>query len=309
MVKKLESVLNMAKSTVYRRLEGTTLLDLREISLIQEHFQLPSDFFTGSAAPYVNFHFPSLLRQPQSVAEFLGPVQSNLQFLRRQEKPHIYYSTSEIPFFHYFHFPELAYFKFFLWAGTVWLMPAFKDRKFDRSLILEFDRQGLAGQLRDMLTVYQSIPSSEFWSVNVLDNTMNQIRFQFEARHLPEKELALELMDHLLQLIHTMERQASDGVKLGGNTSFELLHNEITHTNNTILITADEQPVGVFVTYDNPNFMLTRDPRLLVYTQEWFRKLGNGSTMITRLGTRQRSKFFKELESRWEQARARIQAH
>jgi hypothetical protein len=306
MVKQLEQVLHMAKSTVYRRLEGLTLLDLREITLIQEHFQLPSDFFTGAAAPYVNFHFPTLLRQPDSVEAYLGPIRENLRLLRNQDSPHVYYSTSEIPFFHYFHIPELAYFKFFLWAGTVWQMPAMKGKKFDRDLIVEFDRQGLAEQLRDMLAIYQSIPSSEFWSVNVLDNTMNQIRFQYEARQLPDRDLALTLMDHLLQLIRLMERQATDGFKMGTNTPYELLHNEITHTNNTILITADRQPVGVFMTYDNPNFMLCRDPRLLNYTREWFAKLENGSILITRTGTRQRSRFFKELESRWEQARNRL---
>ncbi|MCO6485760.1 MAG: hypothetical protein J5I41_08305 [Saprospiraceae bacterium] len=306
LVKVLAGLLGIGISTVYRRLDGTTLLDVRDIQLIQRHFQLPPDFFTSYPSPYVQFMFPSIRHQPESIQTFLSPIHENLKTLRGLPQPYITYSSSEIPFFHYFHFPELAYFKFFLWGGMVWKIPAYRDQVFNPAFIRQLDQQGLPAILGGMLGIYQDIPSTEYWSVNILDNTMNQIRFQYESRRLPDRELALSLMDQLWEMIRLMERQAVEGVKSGTDTGFSLYHNEITHTNNTILVTSASRPVGVFVTYDNPNFMYSQDITLVGYTQEWFRKLEEGSTVIARAGTRQRTRFFKELENRWSEARARL---
>ncbi len=306
LVKVLAQILKLSPSTVYRRLDGSTLLDLDGIHKIQQYFQLPADFFTRYHSPYITFHFQPLRAQPDSVQSFLKPIQDKLNTLIHLPQPHIFYSSSEIPFLHYFHLPELAYFKFYLWASTVWKIPALMDLDFDRKMIRTFDDQGLPHQLKEMISTYQSIPSSEFWTVNILDNTMNQIRFQYETRRIPDLDVALGLMDNLRELIRILEKQANEGYKVGTQTPFALHHNEITHTNNTILIEAHNKPLGVFVTYDNPNFMFTKDPTITNYTRRWFEKLEEGSTYITRTGARQRTRYFSDLAERWDTARARL---
>lgn len=309
LVHTLMHILQLDKSAIYKRLDGSKLLDLEEIRLITEQLRLAPDYFTGGSERMVAFDLPTMRQQPRSVTEFLTPIRENLDMLEKRPRPHITYASNDIPLFNYFHFPELAWFKFYVWGRTVWGFKGWTQKPFDPGIVIRNEKGNVAGLVKDLSLSYARIPSTEFWNFSILENTLNQIRYHQELGNFVEEDTAQRLLQTLREMTLMLERQAGDGNKEGENgASFLLLHNEIIQTNNTILIEDGEKPIRVFATFDNPNFMYSTDPGLCAYTRQWFDKLRTGSTMLTVAGSRQRAKYFRGLRARIDQMQEMIRA-
>lgn len=300
----LTQVLSLDKSAIYKRLDGSKILSLEEVILIQEYFQLPEYFFTSNASTVIPFRFGMLEKQPESVVGYLRPIYDQLMQLRTMDQVSITYASSEIPLFNYFQFPELTYFKFYIWARTIWEMPHYRNRTFDVSTVLSAEEDSFKDMVHQLRQAYSAIPSTEYWSVNILDNTINQIRFYAETDNFTDPRMCGQLMDQLDQLISGMEETARLGHKPGEKeANFHLYHNEITHTNNTILVEHAGQPIQTYCSFDNPNFLTTDYSQFCLYTRQWFDKLRKGSTYLSVAGGRQRVKYFRELRRRLQEGK------
>lgn len=296
----LEQLLGLSKSSVYQRMKGETTLTLTEVLRIIDHFDLPTDYFTSvSGRPYVSFSFAALQTQPSSITEYLEPIRENLKRLAHLDKPHILYASNEIPIFNYFLFPELAYFKLYVWGRTIWEIPDFKKHAFDPSLIVNHTQGTIQDQIHEIHQGYQRIPSTEYWSQNVVDNTVNQINLFRDSHLFADPGMADMLKGQMRDLIAHLDTQTGEGFKNKETKSeFQLYHNEISHTNNNILVMDGDTPRQVFITFDNPNFMISIHPHFLDYTTNWFQKLTRGSTLLTEVNPRFRTRFFDRLMHR-----------
>ena len=58
------------------------------------------------------------------------------------------------------------------------------------------------------------IPSTELWSLNIFDNTLNQVEYHAESGYFARIEDALELCDMLKRIAKHMESMAERGEKV-----------------------------------------------------------------------------------------------
>ncbi len=299
LVQTMMQVLSLDKSAIYKRLDGSKILNLDEVIKIQDHFQLPEYFFTSHTSTVIPFRFGMIQHQPETIVGYLTPIHDQLMQLQQLDDVSITYASSEIPLFNYFQFSELTYFKFYIWARTIWEMPHYRNRKFDVSTVLTSEESRIKEVVGQLQQAYASIPSTEYWSINILDNTINQIRFYAETDNFTNARMSKVLIEQLEQLVEKMEETARVGCKSGHeDVQFHLYHNEITHTNNTILVERDGHPIQTYCSFDNPNFLSTDYSDFCIYTRRWFDKLRKGSTYLSVAGSRQRVKYFRELRRR-----------
>ena len=155
--------------------------------------------------------------------------------------------------------------------------------------------------------------SVEMWSLNIVDNTLNQIEYHFHTNSFKERKDALGLCDKLLKLAHKLEVMAQQGSKVdthsahgNGGSNFTLYHNEIIYTNNTIMVDSPHFK-SVYTTFGNPNFLKSSDLRLFNYTQKWFNDVIAKSTQISLHGEKNRKWFFDRLYRRIETVKQRIE--
>lgn len=301
----LEQLLGLSKSSVYQRMKGDTTLTLTEVLRIIDHFNLPNDFFTSvDGRPFVSFYFPALQAQPTSITEYLAPIRENLKRLAHFEKPHILYASNEMTLFNYFLFPELAYFKLYVWGRTIWEIEAFRRDAFDPALLIQHTGGTIRDQIMEIQQGYQQVSSTEYWSLNIVDNTINQINLYRDARLFSDPSMPERLKGQLRELVIYLRKLAGKGVKDPiTKSAIHLYHNEIAHTNNNILVMDGDTPRQVFITFDNPNFMISIHPGLLEFTTKWFVKLNRGSTLLSDVNPRDRTRFFDELHRRIDQGR------
>ncbi|MBK8965298.1 MAG: hypothetical protein IPM36_01205 [Lewinellaceae bacterium] len=140
---------------------------------------------------------------------------------------------------------------------------------------------------QSVLTRYCQLESCEFWSLNMLENTLNQIDFLAYEGGFAEKGMARLLCEQIQDLLHWQQAMAEHGRKMDqqgqAGAGLLLYHNEIAHTNNTFLLQAPNFRQAFF-TFDNPNFGGSGSPLFCDYAEDWFSRLQRCSIRMSQEG-------------------------
>ena len=307
-VEKLSDLLNLGRDAVYRRLRGDTMLTPDEVSLLARSFGISLDSLIFGDTDSVFFTFNAFSREINSLEDYLAGLHQNLAQLGSLKNVQLFYASSEMPVFHYFFYPELISFKLFVWGQTVWNLDYLQHQAFRFDLIPPHVIQ--MGE--EILHMYNNLNTTELWSLNIFDNTLNQIAYHAKSGSFARSEDALLLCDCLDRLAGHLCSMAEHGRKFRLNQSpdsgrpFNLYHNEMIYTNNTLLLRAARQRV-VFSTFGDPNFLSSTDRRICDFTEDWFRKIISKSTAISNHSEASRNSFFNGLRRRVDHSRKRIE--
>jgi hypothetical protein len=311
-VDQLAEVLSISKPAAYKRINGSTALSLDDIVRIMDAYQLSFDAVAIPEERNIGFQFPFLTNKINSFLDYVGPLKESVQRLASIPNATVWYATSELPFFYYFFFPDLTYFKFYMYARTVWDIPAYKKMKINLS---DFASEHLIKKEVDAIQdAYFSIPGLEFWNENFLQNTLNQIKYFLSSGLFEKPEDAIVLCDRLTDLIKHAAAVAESGKKFKlnqkpseHNPDITMFYNEIAHTSNIALVSSSPFS-AVLSAYDNPNFIQSDDERLVKYTREWFERVKHSSQNISRDSERSRMSFFARVQRKIDLTRDEIEA-
>lgn len=308
-VEYLSQLLHLGKDAVYRRLRGEKTLTYDEVVLLAKDLNISLDNLIFKEANIIPFTFNGLNQKVVSFDDYLTALVEDIQALSYLTDVHIYYASSEIPIFFYCMYPELIKFKLFVWGRTVWNNAALINTSFNFDLI-PVPTIRIATEL---LSHYKLIDSTELWNLNIIDNTLNQIEYHLTSGAFEHPQDALILNDRLLDLIEHMRLMAGDGRKYLPNqqsdeksSEFNLFHNEMIYTNNTILVRSKEGN-GLYTSFGNPNFLKTNDARVCDFTFDWFSKIMDKSNSISSNSEKVREQFFGKLKQKVESARSKLE--
>ena len=302
----LAKALKLGVGAVYKRLKGETLLNIYELALLAEKYKLSLDGLLHPESSKVAFEFPAMRQPITQLEQYLSSLLDLLSWAQTLPNVQFYYSTAEIPIFHYLHFPELCAFKLYMWNRTTWELPEWDDKQFSTEV---FNQNRRLQHLREAITVgYNCLPSTELWPTSILNNTLNAINYCEESGAFAEPADVMLLREQIKQMVQHQKDMAKAGLKFNpgaqpdsSSGAFTLYHNEIAHTNITVLLEWDKGRMA-FATFDNPNFMHTTDPEFTAYAAGWFTKLRKRALLISKEGEKHRDRFFNQLyqELNWE---------
>lgn len=307
LARELAAVLNLGESAVYKKLKGGNQLSLEEAALLAQHFHISLDNFLLPQAAIVPMAFYPLTGQVARPMDFLRRLLAQVEQATRLPGARLYYATTEIPVFHYLHFPELTAFKLFIWGRTTWELDEQNTEIHPEDMTTDKEMNRLREQILDG---YNRLTSIEFWPLHMLDNTIGQIHYFREERIFRDRSFSSLLFGQIAELLAHQQNMAKRAAKHLPEQvpeidagEFLLYHNEIAHTNNTFLLRSQEAS-AVYSTFDNPNFLRSTDPAFVAYTQHWFDRLQKRCTLLTHGAERQRMRFFSLLEKRLSNAYA-----
>ena len=308
-VDRMVNLLHLQKDGIYRRIRGETILTPDEIEILVKAFKLSLDKYIFKQSDSVVFTFNPFSHKVKNFGDYLDGIHQDLMVLSQLPKVHISDAWAEIPFFYYIFYPELLSFKFYVWGRTIWQFDYLQNLKFDIDII----PTPVIQQAQQVLETYCAIPSTQLWSLNIIDNTLNQIEYFSNAGGFNNPQDAILLCNRLMQLTDHMELMATHGKKMALNNPLEsggaplkLYHNEMIYTNNTIFV---ESAVGryIYTTFGNPNFLKTSDDRMCNYTHEWFENIIAKSRLISSQGEGGRRFFFDRLRKRIDIVKKRVE--
>ena len=308
MIEALMVLFNVKNDAIYRRLRCETMLTPEEMALLAKTYNISLDSYIFKNTDTLFFTFNPFIRTVKSIEDYLEGIHQDVAMLNKLPKVHIYNAWSEIPFFFYMFLPKLFSFKMYVYGRTIWQLDYLQNRPFDFQVI----PLPVILKSHDILKLYCALPTTELWSLNIMDNTLNQIEYHANSGGFAHPNDALMLCQDLKLLADHMEIMALHAKKFNigakpeasQGSTFTMYHNEMIYTNNTIFVTSS---VGraIYTTYGNPNFLKTTDERLCDYTADWFSSVMSKSLIMQ--GERGRKYYFDRLRKRIDIVRIRIE--
>lgn len=303
------NLLHVSKDAIYRRLRGDSLLSPSEVALLARHFHVSLDELVHEDSDLVYFSFSALSSAANSVEDYLLGLHHNLNQLEHLPDVKVYFTSSEIPIFYYFLFEELAVFKLYIWGRSAWDFDYLKQQPFDVRLISPH----AVALSREILDLYFRLDTTELWSINIFDNTLNQIEHHFVSGAIADPDQALSLCDRLTELAGHLQNMAAQGKKFKPRSSsdhgahFALLHNDSLYTNSTIFVDSPHLR-RVFSTFGDPDYLVSSDRRICDFTHQWIQRLMGKSVLISAQAEGLRSGFFHQVRRKIEATKRRILA-
>jgi hypothetical protein len=303
--------LNISRDTMYRRIRNDSYLSLEESIKLSQVYNISLDALHKEGTPNVFFTFNAFQNEIKTYEDYLNYLVGSLKAALTIKNIRGYYASSEIPVFYYCVFPELFYFKLYVWGITIWRMKGLKEVPFGSEIIPETMIQ----KSKELISLYSQLDTTELWSIGIFDNTRNQIEYFVKSGYIKDPEIALRLLNNLTDLADTMEKMVLNsnklfsGVDQDGNPNkigdFKLFQNEMIFTNNTIIMVGDSFRT-IFSTFASPNYIVSQDARLCDYAMDWYENIKANCNNLNTSGGKVRSEFFNHLKNRVQMTKNRV---
>jgi hypothetical protein len=294
MVNALRETLNVGRDAVYRRLRGDTTLSADELILLARKYDINLDEEQEVTS---TLDFSNTLYQIDSEVEYLRDVERQIKIISKLKGVTMDYATPELPIFYVLLMPTLLAFKMYVYGLTSWDFKKWKGANFRPELI---DPETCKIAQRTLPALCK-LRGRELWSVGILDVTLRQIEHAVDVGRLVDFELIERMFSEIEQIIDHMEAMTECGKRFLPGTvptdecpDFCVYHNELTNTNNVIIIKSEEQSF-VLSTFINPDYIISTDQRIQKRMETWFENLIESSDVLIADSGKYKERYFSEL--------------
>lgn len=292
----VSEILHLSPDSAYRRIRGETLLVLDEAEALCRWFSISLDELFKLKNSSVIFHRTEIDATAYNFTSYLKGILHLLQQLDGYGKKNILYLTKGVPLFHLFPFRPLLAFRYYFWMRTTFEVPELLQQKFSpEALPAETDTVG-----KDILFLYNRIPSTEIWSTESINSTLLQIEYCRDAGLMTTGQ-AYDVTDSLQQMLKHLQVQAGWGRKFSPienpasrKDNFQLFYNGLGLGNDIILTTHDDNKT-LYVNNDALDYLTCHDEVYCNKVYEKLQTIQRRSTLISSVGEKQRTVFFNGL--------------
>lgn len=307
-VHEIAELLGISYDSAYRRIRGEKELSLDELVKLGSRFEISIDSLLNLKGNNAVFRHYSLDSTRFRIKEWLMIIQQDMWRFHQSKTKEIIYAAKDPPLFHYFHFPEIAAFKFFFWEKTLFEFPEHEDKRF-RMDDLDMEVVEIGQKiLRSSIT----IPTIEIWNEDTFNILFRQIEYYWISGYFEKKDDLMNLLDKLEKWVKHIQRQADHGFKFlydhpaeGIENSFLMYENEVVLNDNAIFVKLDNIS-SVYLTYNVLSLLITQEPSLCLNVEQYMHSLMKKSTLISLSGSKARNRFFNKMLFTIEQSKSRL---
>lgn len=306
MIQTIGQILHVGRDAVYRRLRGETLLSADELISLARKFSISLDPQTKEELPQM--HYPDGAVVIESEVQYFRDVLQRSKMMATLPGVEIDYATPELPLFYELYTPTLLAYKTYVYGMTTWNFDKWKGVAFQPELV-DPEIEEIADELLEILYKF---PARELWSVGILDVTLREIEHGVEVGYLNDEEVIKSMFEELELTIQHMEAMTRAGKRFPPNGTytnespdFRVYHNEMTNTNNVIIVKSKVQSI-VYTTFVNPNYLFSMDERVLNQMQTWFDNLIESSNVLSASSSKHTITYFNRLRKKVADTKLRI---
>jgi hypothetical protein len=289
-------LLGVSADSVYRRIRGETELTFSELKLVCERFNLSMDEFLhlNTKQSVVFQYTPVDILNQKSYIEFLSQRVDRMTGLKTASEKECINTARDIPFFHYYKYPELAFFRLFAWNDILNRSPvSYSD--FCNGL----EKEKIISLYEKICSAYMLVPSKEIWTEQTIDTILRLLEYYLETEAFENKDTVLHLLSQLTSLINSVNQYADHGYK--GNERkipFSMYICSVDIDNNYMLAKRNDD-MFCFVKLYLFNSIVTDHKMICFETQKWIDDLISKSNLISG-GTsiKERFHFFRIIKNK-----------
>lgn len=287
-------LLNIRRDSVYRRMQGKTLLTIAEMIQLAEYFKISLD---EVFLPQNNIiRCLSTINSTRSIANLLDYWEGEFNQYETNLSCRLYFNSKQIPFFYLFVSPILAAFQIYLWKKETMII--------NPDTIFQFNtfHPDLIDQTQRISQRYLQLQRTEYWTLESLNNILQQIKITWLSGKFKDKtdgENLLVELQVILEQIQDSCIQDHFSSYTRAEPSLELYH--CTKYTSSKLYLDSESESFTYIPLDDPHVMKSSDTNLSTYTRYWFQYLERHSTSLSQIAERDRVMFFHCLRDKVEQ--------
>ena len=300
----VEEVLHLSTDAVYRRFRGDKELTLKELLVLCRKYNLSMDeIFSLNANQGVLFNYAPVNFSDQGsyIAYLKRLLETMISFKSAPEKE-VYYTAQDIPFYYFFDYTELMFFKLYAWNDTVSRVQKSYD-EFCSTL----NKESIIPLYRQMANAYQSVPFREIWTNRTIDTLLRLLEYYYEIGAFDNKETVLHLLVQLSDLMDNVKKCANKGYKgVDSTTPFSLYLCSVDFENNFMLIKRGEQ-MSCTIRIFPANSIVTENKALCSETAQWIDDLISKSILISGTSAKERIRFFQATKNKINELSNRIE--
>ncbi|MEZ4910043.1 MAG: hypothetical protein R2774_04180 [Saprospiraceae bacterium] len=297
-ISEVASILHANEATIYNKMQQRSKFTLEEICRISRAKGISLDQIIqkdNKENAMFSFYADGLRYRPRTYKDYIDNILKHFQIITTFESPKGIFLANEVPLFHFLRFPNLIYFKLYIWNITNWTIPNVSEY-YDPSTIVNDPE--IQQSVKTLYHLFNTFHSTEIWNPNMLDITLAQLDYLCSSGRIKNTEHKKNLISELRKLTTYLENISNDGYKLSlkdeKKSSIDVYLNELLTNSEMILIDAD----GIRVLYDqfdSPNYISNMDPKLTHYVNVWMQKIIKKSTHICGTGDKDKKVFFNRL--------------
>jgi hypothetical protein len=292
----ISDLLCLSPDSAYRRIRGETPLVLEELKQLCDFHSISMDQLLQLKDDSVLFSVVRVEDANGSFKLFMQEMLRRLKIVASATQKELIYLSKEIVVFHFFMHPALFAFQYFFWMKSALrsdTMPL--HFSFD---LLQPDIEAIG---KEILSLYNSIPSIEIWNLECINNTISQIEYYRDAglfRSIRDVEI---IYDALHDMLSHLQLQCEKNCKFlpGENpdirkSNFQFFHNREGLADNTIMALTNGRKT-LYLNYEGLNYMYTQNEQLCDSVYARLQKLVRTSTILSGVSEKQRHLFFNSL--------------
>lgn len=290
-IEEIANVLNINYDAAYRRVSGRTQLSLQDAVALSKHYKISLNklFAVGDNNKIVVKNTVEITNK-KTLEKYFMKVADKLKYLVLNEKSMLYYSAKELPVYHILGNNFLQRFKIY-----IWLQILSTDGNPNRKSFENFE---IPNSLSETLTLvrnsYNNIIIKEIWSHNIINTTLHQIRYFYEASLLSYKSVII-ICNELKDTIKKIEDECYTGQRNNTNkTKFELYYNPLMNSNNNLLFKTPNNKT-TYISYSILKYYEIDDIQVNNSMEKYLNNQIYLSKQITNAGTKDIILFFKPL--------------
>jgi hypothetical protein len=296
--KSLADVLSLSQDAVYRRYRGETAFTIFEIQKICAHYGISFDSLLDIQQNRVVFKYNSLSEYDFSLDKYLDGILAGIKEIKTLPNAKMILTVKDTPLFQFLNFPHLLRFKLYFWAKSFLNVEEYKNVQFGYEKISEKTFQ--TG--KEILKIYNSIPSKEIYDFDFLRGFVRQIQYYFDAYLFQDPKYALKLLREMQELLVHIKSQVNIGKKYmygthppASGNDFEVFLNQTIITDSTYCFESDTKK-GLYITHNMMNYLHTEDETYVNESEQIMHKLLENSSLISKVNEKERNSFFYQLE-------------
>lgn len=292
----LSKVLDIGRSSVYKKLNDATFT-LKDLTTLALKYRLDlNEIFYGEEEAQFSFQF---IRTPvKDWQDYINRLNGTFEFFNPDTLSARYFSR-ELPVFYYALNEHLAAFKLFAFSKKIWKLPHYTFRTLSLKRMSEEETNAIAA-FKKVTQRFMNTPTEELWHPDLFSITLYQLKHFIEGRFFSCHEDIELIIDGIEKTAIALEERLTQSSTSNSHIVFAM---DTAHFNNMILANDKAKKIS-FITFDNPNFGISKSKGLYEYLGNWFDNLKTEAYQPQGNGHFYFNQFFQKVKDQCDKLRS-----